>query len=224
MSSMDKVSILPAVDNVDAFIEDLCSTLKHIPKADKHYNLLTQLQKQRESDRPIAEIHHTLSILRQTLEWWQRYQQQELKTLLLAQKDITTRVMNLSIRNEQFNSKYISRLHEFHTRLVPSRDHHGLGIARKGMEKFLEQRDAKISGMVSQHDSTPKNTLTKPEAVKTAEKEALKKMSGPKTRKKKKCLLAKLSSYNADASNGPLNTDARAQRKRHRESVTQLSV
>ena len=63
----------PDINNVDKFIKNLLQTLKDIPKASKYFNLLTQLQKHRESDRPIAEIHSTLCVLEETLCWWQKF-------------------------------------------------------------------------------------------------------------------------------------------------------
>ena len=210
-------------NNVDVFIRDLFATLKNTPKANKCVNLLAQLQKQRESDRPIAEIHHTFNVLRQTLEWWQRFQHQELLSLMQTQKEITTRVMNLSIRNEQFNSKYMSRLHEFHTRLVPKHDHHGLNIAKEGLEKFLRMRDDKVSVAGSQNEKAIVVDTTTENRSKDTNADIT--ISGPLTkRKKRNSILAKLAPFNPNADRRPKQQSSRTQRKRNRDSVAQLSV
>ena len=117
--------------------------------------LLTQLQKQRESDRPInCRDPDPLDVMcaKRNLVlycWWQIFHQQEMQALMEAQKHRNPPTVTHTHDELIYQKPTIQRticvtqLQNFHTRLVLKKDHHGLSIVRSGLVKFLWSREAK---------------------------------------------------------------------------------
>ena len=130
------------------FINGLFDTMQECPKVSLGVNLLSQLQKCRDSNRPIATIHHAMESLENALSMWEQCFNHRVAALMEEQKRFSEKMISMTLDNQYFNTLLSSHLRKLHLRMVPKHDHALYEIARKGNVEF-EKSQAKSSGATS---------------------------------------------------------------------------
>ena len=87
--------------------------------------------------RPISEIHFSFLALQHSMNSFQMDMQNRYAQLLDQQKQWADNLVNTMTTNSNFQTEWMSRLRDFHTRLVPKHDHRAMCIAKKAFEKYL---------------------------------------------------------------------------------------
>ena len=103
-------------------LDNLDELISKVPKARPKRNLLFQLQKCRESDRPISEIHFTLHALEDSMNQWQKKSQEAYLALIKEQERWMKKLIELNLDNMNFQKvrafgMFISFLYD-HTRTL----------------------------------------------------------------------------------------------------------
>ena len=65
---------------------------------------------------------------------WQKHMWLQIVGLIKRQNVWLKELLQSKIDTEAFNAQWLQHLQKFHQRMVPSHDHHGLKIAKAGLE------------------------------------------------------------------------------------------
>ena len=122
------------------YVDGLFDKMSSIPKVANNFNLLHQLQKFRQSDRPISVIHHTMAFMQNAMRAWQHLFHQQLCTLMDEQKRFSEHIHQFALGNQYFNTLFMDHMAKFHDEMIPKHDRRAYEIAKEAHDMFILKR------------------------------------------------------------------------------------